>query len=677
MSIGKKISLLIAFMVIISLGAASLFIYYNASAIIKEESKQEMLSLNKSEIEKIWLGVDNERKVVNVLASQSDIIRLAQRRLEKDRTEEYDKLLDSVNIKLDEYIQKIGNLEHIFIVDTNGVIFSDSDRKLIGADIKDRAYVKSTLEGTPTISETLTSKSTGAHIIVFTYPIKDNDKVIGFVGNAVYIKSFSQYLYDVRVANALYSYAYMVDAKGTMLYHPTTEKIGKPVENEVIKAVVERVNKGERIVPSVEEYIFGGKKKLASYGIIPGTNWILTIAADLEEIEKPVSDMTTKILFGSMVVALLALVAGAIIAIRIAQPLRKMTEVVDKTSKFDFTHDYSYESIKRRKDETGIVARSISAMRGALREMVEQLTETSKIVESNAKLVEQLTNHLKEQTDDNMATAEQLSAGMEQTAASSEEINATIQDVEAAVNTIARRAAEGALDANEISVRADRLREEASLSNENANKIYTDVKQELQAAIDQSSAVSQIEVLAQAIMQVTEQTNLLALNAAIEAARAGEAGRGFAVVADEIRKLAEQSSHTAAGIRDIVKTVNSSVTNLASNAEKILEFIDRDVLTDYNKLIKTGEQYHKDADHFNSIMAEFAATAQQLNASIAGIVTAINEVSATVNEGAKGVEDITEKTAGIVEKIDEVRVSSSDNIKSVMKLEGLISRFKM
>ncbi|MCX7709082.1 MAG: hypothetical protein N2484_04465 [Clostridia bacterium] len=117
--------------------------------------------------------------------------------------------------------------------------------------------------------------------------------------------------------------------------------------------------------------------------------------------------------------------------------------------------------------------------------------------------------------------------------------------------------------------------------------------------------------------------------------------------------------------------------NLANNSGKMLEFIDKDVLADYDKLIKTGEQYYQDAEQFNSMMAEFSATAQQLDASISGIVSAIEEVSSTVNEGAKGVEDITEKTVAIVEKINIVRKTSEANMESIEKLENLITRFKL
>jgi methyl-accepting chemotaxis protein len=266
---------------------------------------------------------------------------------------------------------------------------------------------------------------------------------------------------------------------------------------------------------------------------------------------------------------------------------------------------------------------------------------------------------------------------MQQTAATTQEMNATTQDIESAIISISERASEGADIASQVSARADKLKEDAISSSNNANEIYNNVKQHLQTAITQSQAVSQIELLAQAILQITEQTNLLALNAAIEAARAGEAGRGFAVVADEIRKLAEQSSKTAGSIKDIVKTVNGAVKNLSRSSEEILEFIDKDVLQDYDKLIKTGEQYFEDAELFNGLMTEFSATAEELNASITGIVIAINEVSATINEGARGVGDIAEKTMEAVEKITEVKVSSENNIQSVEQLREIVKRFKL
>ena len=42
---------------------------------------------------------------------------------------------------------------------------------------------------------------------------------------------------DMSMEGVPSAYGYLVDSDGTMLYHPTADKIGKAVENEVVKAL--------------------------------------------------------------------------------------------------------------------------------------------------------------------------------------------------------------------------------------------------------------------------------------------------------------------------------------------------------------------------------------------------------------------------------------------------------
>lgn len=678
MSISKKITLMIVMLVSFSMVGTAIYNYFSASDALVNQSKKEMRSLLISEIGKVSLSVGKETLFVSTLANEKSIIDLAAMREANEAEEVTLKLREVINEQFSKHVKSVGNSEHIFLVDKRGVIIADSDRALIGKDINDRDYTKITLEGNAVLSETLISKSTGAQIIVVTYPIKDDKgKVLGFVGNGVYINSLSKFLADVKVSETPSSYAYLVDQKGTMLYHPDSKKIGKPVENETIKKVVGRVAAGEKFQAETSDYLYNNVEKMVAYGLIPETNWILAITADKDDFRKPATALVTKIIYASIVVMIISLLLGFFVTNRIVKPISVVTELINKTAKFELAYEANYESLMKNKDETGIIAKAVADMRKALREITGELKDASGSIAKNAIHVEKLTEHLKVQTGETSATTEELSAGMEESAASAEEINATAQDIESAVSSIAARTSEGAITTSEVSQRAEKLKQDALASSKNAENIYNEVRNQLQAAIKESKAVEEIYTLATAIMQITDQTNLLALNAAIEAARAGEAGRGFAVVADEIRKLAEQSSNTAANIQGIVNKVNQSVLNLSANSEKILDFIDKAVLSDYQKLIKTGEQYFNDAEQFNSIMAEFSATAQQLSASITGIVTAISEVSTTINEGAQGVENIAEKTAEILERTNEVKASAAENLRSSEKLNEIISRFKL
>lgn len=52
-------------------------------------------------------------------------------------------------------------------------------------------------------------------------------------------------LQQLDVAGAKTAYAYLVGFDGTMLYHPTAEKIGQPVENEAVKKILNEIQGGK------------------------------------------------------------------------------------------------------------------------------------------------------------------------------------------------------------------------------------------------------------------------------------------------------------------------------------------------------------------------------------------------------------------------------------------------
>jgi methyl-accepting chemotaxis protein len=681
-SIRMKIPLLIGVLIILSMVTTSIFTYIKSSEIIFSQSKAEMMSVNKRAIETISVMIEKQQAEAKAIGNTKQVLEVMKLRNNPDpiAIAQYKNALSENNGKFSRYIADNKNVERISLVDVSGNIISDSDIPSIGKSLVKQSYHSVSSSGGFAISETIKSEISGQAVTVFTSPIIDEDNYgqsLGYVAVSVFAESFSKYMKDVNVSNSKSSYAYLIDEKGKMLYHKTKEKIGKDVENVAIKTIVDMVTKGQKVDAGTTNYVFEGVKKFSSYGVIPITNWTLVITGDMNEIRQPVNQMTKIILIIATIVSVFSLLIGALVSRVIVNPLTKVTLLVDKTSKLDLSEDEGIESLIKANDEIGTISRAIVNMRKTLKDVVEDLIEASDNISNNAHTVEDLTDILKIKAEESSMETETLSAGMEETAATAQEISASSGEMKNMVNTIVEKASQGASTAQSIVEKAKGITVSTTGSKKETDKVYNDVKKQLEVAIEGSRAVEEIHGLAASILQITSQTNLLALNAAIEAARAGDAGRGFAVVADEVRKLAEQSGTTAANIQNVVKVVNTSVRNLADSSTKMLGFMDQEVSLNYEIIMGTGKEYMDDAASFNNFMREFDETAQHLNNSINGITIAIDQVAGTVNEGAEGVFSISDKSIDIVSKMEEIKNTTSSNKVSAEKLKDITSKFKI
>lgn len=369
----------------------------------------------------------------------------------------------------------------------------------------------------------------------------------------------------------------------------------------------------------------------------------------------------------------LGLALGITIIIAIIRPIsmlkNKLTDLVEHGG--DLTKTIEIKS----KDEIGELSDSVNQFIQNIRGIIIEVNECSDQVEKSTLKVSDHLGVLGKNVVESSGIIEELSAGMEETAASTEEISASSADIEKAAQDMAERSQTGALSASEISSKAAKLKNAAVHSEQTAIKLYRSTKETLEEALKKSETITHINVLSEAILEISEQTNLLSLNAAIEAARAGEAGKGFAVVADEIRKLAENSKNTVNEIQKVTGEVVIAVQDLTDGSKTIMDFFDETVMKDYKEMVRTGESYGEDGIFVDGLVGDFSATAQELTATIEGIMNAISEVATTVNSGASETQEIAEKMVRIVAMLEEVKIQMDISLDSSELLKKAVNKF--
>jgi len=331
----------------------------------------------------------------------------------------------------------------------------------------------------------------------------------------------------------------------------------------------------------------------------------------------------------------------------------------------------------RRRDEIGELAEVINLFIANIGSIIAEVNQSAERVALSAENVEQKLYRLNANMEESSSTVEELSAGMQETAASAEEINATSDEIQQAVSVIALRAREGAGAVDEISQRANQLQTSAEHSSQASISIFSTSRDRLTQALEKSREIEQVRDFTEAILEISDQTNLLALNAAIEAARAGEAGRGFSVVADEIGRLAVNSKDTVEKIQKVTEHVVASVQDLAENTRVFLDYFSSTVVSDYEGMVATGNQYLKDAGFTDGLVRDFSSNSDKLTASVDEIIRSISEVSQTITASAGETQSIADKIAGIAALTDEIRQEMQISTENAVHLKAAVEKFRV
>lgn len=481
----------------------------------------------------------------------------------------------------------------------------------------------------------------------------------GDYNNSVVLsKTFS----TVGLQNVNSSYACIVDKDGTYKYHPDTDKVGTPVKTKEILKIVNDLQMGKREATEVKRIKEDGKNKYLAYYVTKTDPAVLVISAEEDEIMEPI----TKVLSLSIIVFLAVFIVLGVVAVVMTnvllQPIRKVSAVIGRMARMDFTADGNMNQLTKRRDETGIIGRAVVAMQN---EMVKMVSE----VQAQSNKLYQASEHLDEDASNTTKTVEQVgeAVGDIATGASSQsdETQSATEYVISMGNMIQ--------ETNRVAEELENNSKQMQISSEQAMGILRElmeINEKTRVSIEEiaeqtnitNASAQKIKEATSFITAIAEETNLLALNASIEAARAGEQGKGFAVVALQIQKLAEQSNDSALQIESITNELIQDSTKAVETMQEVQGVME----LQSDKMVKTDavfQQVNGGVEDALKGILHITDRTENLDDSRSRVVDVVQNLSAIAQENAAGSQETSASVmemGGILKNISKNATSLKD-----------------
>ncbi|MBS6500587.1 MAG: methyl-accepting chemotaxis protein [Clostridium sp.] len=322
----------------------------------------------------------------------------------------------------------------------------------------------------------------------------------------------------------------------------------------------------------------------------------------------------------------------------IKKSLSKIRGLANRLSNYDLSDPIIIES----NDELGEIGNNLNKAQENISGLIKNIMDTSQDMSASSEELSATVEEMTAKFESINALTSEVNLGVQENSATAEEISAAVQEVDSSVNILSNKAMEGSNNAIEIRNRATKIEKASKVATENTKEVYSEMEKQVLNDIEKGKVVSDIKVMAETIAGIAEQTNLLALNAAIEAARAGEQGKGFAIVAEEVRKLAEQSSEAVGNVKFTIEKVQEAFKSLSGNSNKLLKFMNDNIVPEFETFVEIGEQYQGDGIFVNNMSEELAAMTEE-------VLATMNQV----NEAVQGMADMAQKSSGNLDGINE------------------------
>lgn len=479
-------------------------------------------------------------------------------------------------------------------------------------------------------------KHTMVDVVNTTSKIMENEISNSGVDDLDY-DGYANNLSGVKLEGMDSAYMYVVKNDGTMLYHPTKEKVGQSVENAVIKGVVQQLQDGKKPETAVVEYVFNGTTKYSAYTILNNEN-ILVLTADESEALAGITTVTGVAIGISAIVVLIAIIISFIMGRRLMRPLVKVSTIIEDVANGNIEADFS--GVKESNDEIGLIIGKMKELTQSLGSIVGKIRNSSDTMSSNS-------YELNDTSSQTLAANNEISKAVEDVAEGSTGMAASISKINENLLEMSNETKDINESVNEIRNQTTAVQDSSKIMNDKI-KSMQDSSHKMDEGISAISkrietvntTVDKVSNIVSVIEEISSETNLLSLNASIEAARAGDAGKGFAVVAQEIRVLSDNTNTELENIKQIISSLVEECRYCVQASGTIVE-----------DNAKQKEEIKAVLDEFGSLDEQIQKTAEKAD-EIEELVTAMIELNDDITKSSNSLTDVSAANAAATEEMN-------------------------